>query len=288
MLIDILLDAVIDSIRLVPFLFVVYLLIAYLEQHRENKLYQQLTKSKVTGPIIGALLGCLPQCGFSVVGANLYSKRMITMGALLAIFISTSDEAVPILLANPKLMPMVLIVLIIKVIFAIIVGLIVDICMKQNVKASDEEMTQSVVSESYHCSCCGHEHDHESIIVYSLKHTLKIFLFIFVINLILGGIIEGFGEETLKTVLLGDHILQPALAAVIGLIPNCASSIILTEMFVTGALSFGALMAGLCTGAGIGLVVLFKVNKNKMDNLKIVGILYVTGTLLGMLIQLIG
>lgn len=286
MLIDILLDAVIDSIRLVPFLFVVYLLIAYLEQHRENKLYQQMTKNKVAGPIIGALLGCLPQCGFSVVGANLYSKRMITMGALLAIFISTSDEAIPILFANPKLMPMIIVVLIIKVVFAIIVGLIVDVCIKQTIKTSDEEMAHSIASEVHHCNCCSHEH--ESIWMYSLKHTLKIFLFIFVINLILGGIIESFGEETLKTVLLGDHILQPALAAVIGLIPNCASSIILTEMFVAGALSFGSLMAGLCTGAGIGLVVLFKVNKNKVDNLKIVGILYVTGTILGMFIQLIG
>ena len=296
---DLIIDAVLDSIKLLPFLFLVYLVIAYFESNTENKLYQKLMNAKWSGPFMGALIGCVPQCGFSVVGANLYSKKMIGIGTLLAIFISTSDEAIPILIAHPNMLGMVGVVLVLKVVFAIAIGLAVEsisyiLAGKKVVKIANatESVTYSEV-EMVQGSCgCGHHHHHIedksfNIWVEAFRHTVKTFLFILAVNLVLNGIIEGVGEEAMASILLTDSVFQPALAGLIGLIPNCASSIILTEMFVAGTLSLGSLIAGLCTGAGIGLVVLFKSNKNIIDNLKILGILYVTGTVFGMMIQFI-
>ncbi len=294
---DIVLDAFLDSIKLLPFLYVVYLVISYFETNTDNKLYRGLMSVKWSGPITGALIGCVPQCGFSVVGANLYSKKMIGLGTLLAIFISTSDEAIPILIAHPNMLGMVGVVLVLKVVFAIAIGLGIEgltylVAGKKRAcvanMTNDMTIREEVLMEGS-CGCgCGHHHeDHHQTNIWkdALFHTLRIFVFIFVVNFVLNSLIEGIGEEALESVLLTDRMFQPALAALIGLIPNCAASIILTEMFVAGTLSLGSLIAGLCTGAGIGSVILFKANKNMMDNLKILGILYVTGTVFGMLIQ---
>lgn len=295
---DIVLDALLDSIKLLPFLYVVYLVISYFETNTDNKLYRGLMSVRWSGPITGALIGCVPQCGFSVVGANLYSKKMIGLGTLLAIFISTSDEAIPILMAHPNMLGMVGMVLVLKVVFAIAIGLGIEglthlVARKKRVcivnMTNDVTITEEVLMEGS-CGCgCGHHHEshHHQANIWkdAFFHTLRIFVFIFVVNLVLNGLIEGIGEEALESVLLTDSMFQPALAALIGLIPNCAASIILTEMFVAGTLSLGSLIAGLCTGAGIGSVILFKANKNMMDNLKILGILYVTGTVFGMIIQ---
>lgn len=296
---DLIADALLDSIKLLPFLFLVYVVIAYFENNTENRLYRRLMRTKWSGPIVGALMGCVPQCGFSVVGANLYSKKMIGIGTLLAIFVSTSDEAIPILIAHPNMLGIVGVVLALKVVFAVAIGLAVESAsyilagkkvigvanISSNMAYSEAEMIQG--------SCgCGHHHHHAqdnplNIWSHALRHTMKTFIFIFAVNLVLNGIIEGVGEEAMASLLLTDSIFQPALAGLIGLIPNCAASIVLTEMFISGSLSLGSLIAGLCTGAGIGLVVLFKSNKNIMDNFKILGILYVTGTLFGMIIQFI-
>lgn len=298
---DVLLDALLDSIKILPFLYVVYLVIGYFETNTDNKLYKELMNAKWSGPIMGALIGCVPQCGFSVVGANLYSKKMIGIGTLLAIFISTSDEAVPILIAHPNMLGMVAVVLILKVVFAIAIGLGIEsisyliagkkakkvVNMPGGITITEEEL----MGEGCNCGCSHHvEGESKKVNIWkeALGHTIKIFVFIFIVNLVLNAIIEGAGEEVLESVLLTNSIFQPALAALIGLIPNCAASIILTEMFVAGAIGLGSLIAGLCTGAGIGIVMLFKANKNTIDNLKILGILYVTGTVFGMLIQLLG
>lgn len=291
---DLLMDALLDSVKLVPFLFIVYVLIGYFEGHSDNRLYQKLTQTHFGGPILGALIGCVPQCGFSVVGANLFSKKMIGTGTLIAIFVSTSDEALPILLAHPEMIGQVGIVLGLKVAIAIVIGLVIEGCVyllkgKRVLALANGlvvEDVEKVTNASCGCGCHDHE-EKENLWISALKHTLRILAFIFVVNLVLNALIEGAGEGVLESILLSNNIFQPALAALIGLIPNCAASIILTEMFVTGSLSLGALIAGLCTGAGIGLVVLFKSNKNLKENLVIVGILYLTGTLCGMLIQTI-
>ena len=291
---DLLMDALLDSVKLVPFLFIVYVLIGYFEDHSDNRLYQKLTQTHFGGPILGALIGCVPQCGFSVVGANLFSKKMIGTGTLIAIFVSTSDEALPILLAHPEMIGQVGIVLGLKVAIAIVIGLVIEGCAyllkgKRVLVLANGlvvEDVERVTNSSCGCGCHDHE-EKENLWISALKHTLRILAFIFVVNLTLNALIEGAGESVLESILLSNSIFQPALAALIGLIPNCAASIILTEMFVTGSLSLGSLIAGLCTGAGIGLVVLFKSNMNLKQNLVIVGILYLTGTVCGMLIQTI-
>ena len=289
---ELLLDAILDSVKLVPFLYIVYLLIEYFEGHSDNRLYQKLSHTHFGGPILGALIGCVPQCGFSVVGANLYSKKMIGMGTLIAIFVSTSDEAIPILLAHPEMMGKVCLILALKVLIAIAVGLVIEGCValfkgkRALVLAQGMTVTGDEDIQAESCGCgCHHEAAHENLWLIALKHTLRILVFIFTVNVVLNVLIEGVGEGALESVLLTNSIFQPALAALIGLIPNCAASIVLTEMFVAGSLSLGALIAGLSTGAGIGLVVLFKNNKNLKENLMIVGMLYGIGTLCGMLIQ---
>lgn len=290
---EIVLEALLDTIKLVPFLYVVYIIIGYFEVHSDNRLYKKLAHTSLGGPVIGALIGCVPQCGFSVMGANLYSKKMIGMGTLIAIFISTSDEAIPILLAHPEMIGMVGVVLMAKVMIAIVAGLGIEgfsylaqgkrmMTFANGMTMSTDEMVEG------HCGCgCEKNHQKPNLWIVALKHTIRIVIFIFIVNLVLNVVIEGIGEGRLGSILLTDSLFQPLLAALIGLIPNCAASIILTEMFVTGSISLGSLIAGLCTGAGVGLVVLFKANKNIMDNLKILGILYVIGAVCGMLIQFI-
>lgn len=295
-MLDIILDALLDTIKLIPFLYLVYMLIGYFEKNTDNTLYQKLTHTKWGGPVIGALIGCVPQCGFSVVGANLYSKKMIGLGTLVAIFISTSDEAIPILLAHPNRLITVGTVLCLKVGIAILVGCsieVVEYIIKKKSIAARSDGTLILQEDTFHevCTCssscsCGAHSEHTNLFLVALIHTIKISLFIFGINFILNGLIEGIGEAFLESLLLTNHVLQPALAALIGLIPNCAASIILTEMFIAGSLSLGALIAGLSTGAGIGLVILFKANKNMKDNIKILALLYGVGTFFGLLVQL--
>lgn len=276
--------AFLDSFTVLPFLFLVYLLINYLDQSNNKGRYNKLIGKKGVGPVIGSLVGCLPQCGFSVVGANLYSKRLISMGTLLAIFISTSDEAVPILLSNPGMLTEVGLVLLIKVVLVIVIGVVLDFLMDKTKRSEQEVQSKDINEVKCNDACCHHK---GNLLKRTLIHTFRVFVYILVINLILNGIIEFIGEDALGKILLTNSVWQPALAALIGLIPNCAASIVLTEMFIAGTLSFGALIAGLSTGAGIGLVVLFRVNKDFKENLKIVGLLYLLGTIFGMLIQMI-
>lgn len=292
MVIDIVADALLDSVKLLPFLFAVYLVIGYLEKNNKNILYKKMMGAKATGPIIGALIGCVPQCGFSVVGSNLYSQKFIGLGTLLAIFISTSDEAIPILLSEPEMIGMVVPILVIKVVIGIIAGLAIECVMCFNgsrrlVGASGEEVDVVELVEEGSCCCGGHHHEEKATGIWknAAIHTATIFMYILIINLVLGSAITLIGEDQLGRLLLTNSMWQPALAALVGLIPNCAASIVLTEMYVAGSISLGALIAGLCTGAGVGLMVLFKTNKNKWDNLKIVGLLYVIGTVSGLLIQ---
>jgi hypothetical protein len=278
-LMDLILDAILDTVKTIPFLLLVYIFIEYLERNKQNKVYYTLLKTKKFQPIIGSFLGCIPQCGFSVVGANLYSQKLITMGTLIAIFLSTSDEAVPILLASPQHAKMVVVLLILKVIIAIIVGVVVDCFIKSKVT---KHSLVSIKMDS-HKECCSCEN--ESIFKSALIHTLKISAFLLIVTLALNFAIESIGEERLQSLLMTGSIFQPAIAAIIGLIPNCAASIILIEMYIAGTIGFGSAIAGLCTGAGIGALVLFKANKNFKENITIIAILYITSSIAGMIIQ---
>lgn len=280
-IIDIILDALTDTAKMLPFLFAVYLLIEYLEHKASDKLASSLRRLGPFGPVGGALFGCIPQCGFSVAVSNLYSGRLVSLGTLMAVYIATSDEAVPILISNPQSIGEVWKLIAAKAVIAVLAGLAIDGFMKLFRRRGNEE------GEPYRdlCEDCGCE---EHGIFYSaIKHTVQIFLFLFIVSLILGFAIYLLGEERLNSVLMANSAFQPFLAALIGLIPNCSASVILTNLYVAGSLSFGSVVAGLSTGAGLGLVVLFRTNKNLKQSICITALLYAIGAISGLIINLV-
>ena len=277
-LLHILEHSLIDSLKTLPFLFGVYLLIEYIEHRSADKLGVVLRKMGPFGAFGGAVLGSIPQCGFSVVASNLFSGRLISMGTLIAVFIATSDEAIPMLIANPESAGSLWKLILCKVVIAITVGLLVDLIAKAFGFTKDEEPFHELCA---HCDC-----EHHGILHSAIHHTVEIIIFIFIINLLLNGFMEFAGEETASKLLMTDSMFQPLIAALIGFIPNCAASVVLTQLYIEGVLSFGSIIAGLTTGAGVGLVVLFKTNRHIRQNLFIMGILYVAGSVSGLLINM--
>ena len=280
LIIDVFLDALIDTAKMLPFLFGAYLLIEFLEHKASDKLANSLRKMGPFGPIGGAIIGCIPQCGFSVAVTNLFSGRLVSLGTLMAVYIATSDEAIPILLSGGNAADVGKLILA-KLIIAILAGLLIDTILRFfHRKGNEEEEPFSDL-----CEGCGCE---EHGVVYSaLKHTIQIFIFLFITSLVLGFAMELLGEDRLGSILMTDSIFQPFLAALIGLIPNCAASVLLTDLYAAGSLSFGSVVAGLSTGAGLGIVVLFKTNKRLKENIAILLLLYLIGSLSGLIINLV-
>lgn len=277
-MLDIVLDAVMDSLKTLPFLFGAYLLIEFLEHRAGDGMTRLLARLGPLGPVGGALLGCVPQCGFSVAAANFYAGRLITPGTLVAVFLSTSDEALPILLSRPGAAGSLWKLLGVKLAAGAVAGILVDLVYSRFLKQK--------MAEPFHelCEDCGCEE--KGVVRSALSHTVKIFLFLLVVNLALGAAIGLAGEENISRLLLTGSVWQPLLAGLIGFIPNCAASVILTELYLGGSLSFGAAVAGLCTGAGLGLLVLFRVNRDWKENLCIAGVLYAAAVAAGTVCQL--
>lgn len=271
---EIIADAVLDALKALPFLLGAYLLMEFLE-HRRSRQPEMLRR---LGPLGGAVLGCVPQCGFSVAAANLYAARYITPGTLLAVFLATSDEAVLILLTEPQALLEIGKLLGVKVAAAVVFGFLVDLALR-----SAPQPDPHPLCEEAHCGCDGH-----GIVKPALRHTLRIFLFLLIVNLLLGVALEAVGEGNLSRLLLSGSVFQPFLTGLIGFIPNCAASVLLTELYLSGTLSFGSAVAGLCTGAGLGLAVLFRVNKPQKENFFLAGILYVGAVVTGSLCNLVG
>lgn len=275
---EVILDTIIDSLKLIPFLLVAFLIIELLEHKLNNKTKSIITKSKKIGPIIGSLLGVIPQCGFSVMATNLYITRIITLGTLISIYLSTSDEMLIIMISEKVEISLILKILLIKIFFGIVYGLIIDKII--NKKKKDKETNYELCDEE-HCDC------NHSILLSAIKHTLHITLFIFIITLIINTIFTLLGDNYLSKILLNNSILSPFITSIIGLIPNCAASVILTELYLNSTISLGALIGGLLTSSGSSLLVLIKNNKNQKENLSIILLLYALGVLSGIIIELI-
>lgn len=276
----ILLHAIIDSIKLVPFLFVTYLIMEYIEHKTKDKTKEAIKKSGKYGPLIGSILGIFPQCGFSVSATNLYAARVITLGTLIAVYLSTSDEMLPILLSEAVPITTILTILGIKLLIGMIAGFSIDFIMTLRNKDEEEERIIDLC-EKEHCHC---EH---GIVKSALKHTLNIFIFILLITTIINGAIHLIGEESIAGFLQNKPILSPIIAGIIGLIPNCASSVILTQMYLENVISIATMISGLLVNAGVGLAVLFKTNKGIKQNLSIVALLYAIGVISGVIIEFI-
>lgn len=273
---EILHHAFFDSVNMVPFLFVAYLIIEYIEQRSSEKMQHLISGFGKFGPLGGAALGCIPQCGFSASAANLYANRVITLGTLIAVFLSTSDEAIPMLLSHPEHSGVIVKLLGVKIIIAAVAGFAVDVIFK-----SSPDITKSEIHNK-HEHCCNESRGFVGMLDAAVKHTVVTYLFILIISIAMEAAIHGFGEEKIAALFMADTVFQPFIAALVGFIPNCASSVLLTQLYIEGTLSFGSVIAGLCTGAGVGLAVLFKENRPVKDNFRIMGITYIVAVIAGL------
>lgn len=276
---DVIKDTTFDTLKLIPFLFITFLLMEYIEHKFSKKSKKKLAKAGKFGPILGSLLGTFPQCGFSVMATNLYATRIITVGTLISIYLSTSDEMLPILISEGAKASVIFKILIIKIIIGMACGFIVDFILRKRGINKEYEIQDFCLE--HHCDC------KHSIFKSSLKHTLNITIFIIIVNLFLNIAISYLGYDKISTIFMKNSIFSPFIASFVGLIPNCAASVIITELYLNSVISFGSCVAGLLTGCGIGIVVLFKVNKSLRENLEIVGLLYLIGALSGVIINLL-
>jgi len=269
-----------DTIRLVPFLFITYIIMELIEHYAGEKTENIIKKSGKLGPVLGALLGIIPQCGMSAVAANFYAAKIITRGTLIAIFLSTSDEMLPILISEGTEIGLIIQILAIKVVIGIGVGIIIDL-LSRKIKSEEKYEEIHEICEHEHCHC-----EEEGVVISAVKHTVQIFAYIFVISLLLNMLIHGIGENKIAELLVDIPFVGPLIASLIGIIPNCASSVILTELYLENMITMGSMIAGLLVNSGVGLLVLFRVNKNLKENLSVLGILYAVGAISGILLDL--
>jgi len=286
------LDAFWDSLAALPWLLTIYVLFELLERRYEGGLKKVVASSKPMGPLVGALLGCIPQCGFSAVASALYCHRSISLGTLLSVYLSTSDEAVPVILAQPQKIGVLAPLLLSKVIIAMLAGFIVDAVVttrKRSALSIAHNSDCACVEETH---CCGHSHDKSkplwiALIIFPVRHALQIFLFILAVSFCLNFAMYKVGENALSGLLLGGSVFQPLLTVLIGLIPNCAASVVITQMFLQNAISFGSAVAGLCSSAGLGLIVLFKEIPTVKEAIKITALLAGISLLSGIILNLL-
>lgn len=272
--------AILDCLKLLPFLFITYILMEYIEHKMTNKSKKAMEKAGILGPVIGGIVGAVPQCGFSVSATNLFSSRVITLGTLISVYLSTSDEMIPVLLSESIAFSVILKLIFIKVFIGMFAGLIIDVVLRKVNKKEENRIAEMCEEESCHCQ--------NGILKSAVKHTISIFIYIFITTMVLNFIIELIGEDRIGNLILNKKIIGALIAGLIGLIPNCASSVIITQLFAKGLISSGALLSGLLVGAGLGILVLFKTNKNLKENIKIIVLLYCIGIVCGIGFELLG
>ncbi len=294
LILDIVLDAVIDSVKILPFLFITYLIMEYLEHKTQDYTAAIVQKTEHFGPLLGGIFGIVPQCGFSAAASNLYAGRVITLGTLIAIYLSTSDEMIPLLISEHFPIGTMIKILIIKAVIGIIAGFIIDFVVhihhRAHNRADEDPVRISELCEKEHCHCDDDDDHHGfmGIAKSALVHTIHIFLFVLVLTLILNAVIELIGEDRLSALLKTNPIVSHILAGLLGLIPNCAPSVIITELYLDQMITLGTMMSGLLVGAGIGLLVLFRVNPERKVNINTAILLFAIGTISGLMIDLFG
>ena len=277
---EIILDGLLETLKIIPFLFLTYLFMELIEHRASDKAKRFMERSGAAGPLAGGLLGLIPQCGFSAAAANLFAGRIITVGTLVAVFLSTSDEMLPVLISGSVPLGTVGLVLLYKTCVAIFVGMLVDfVC--HLAKKEQEKINIDVICDEDNCHC------ERGIAFSALHHTATISLFIFLITLAINALIFFVGEDNLGSILFNKPFISHLIASVIGLIPNCAVSVGLTTLCTKGIITAGTMMAGLFSGAGIGLLVLMKINKRLKENLVIAGISLASGVIFGLVADLI-
>jgi Putative, 10TM heavy-metal exporter len=299
---EVFMDALMDTVKMVPLLLVIFIGIELVEYKFGNKIILMIQKAGVAGPAVGALAGSLPQCGISVVTTALYTQRLVTIGTLLAVYLSTSDEAIPIILSQPDKAELILPLLLTKIFIALVAGYALDLFFRKANESTlvhidayargedDEHHNHAIVIDKE--ACCGHstsssakKFNLKEIFLHPIIHTAKIFVFIFAISLLINAAVFLMGEEAFGKLFSGHTYFQPFMAALVGLIPNCAASVAITELYLKGAITYGSLIAGLCASAGLGILVLFREEKEKKEIFKVLGLLLGISVLVGSIIQ---
>ncbi len=306
---DILADAVKDTLYLVPFLLLTYLAMEWLEHKAGGRAEEAVRRAGAAGPVVGALVGIVPQCGFSAAAATLWAGRVVTLGTLFAVFLATSDEMLPIFIAEQVDPTTILKILGVKLVIGMVMGFVVDAGLRL-ARRDKEKLRIHELCEHDHCHCNGdchacednpelaydfehdndheHHHEHGSIWRSALVHTVQVTVFIFLVTLVLDGMMELVGEDALAAALGSNAVLSVLGSALVGLIPNCAASVVIAQLYVDGALGAGAMMAGLLVSAGVGLLVLIRTNRRPVQNLQILAALWATGAAWGLIITALG
>ena len=275
-------DALLDLVKLLPFLFVTYLILELIEHKSKRQTAEFVRKAGAWGPLIGSAVGIVPQCGFSASASNLYAMKLISAGTLISVYLSTSDEMIPIFISESAPITLLLKVLACKFLFGVLFGFIIDKLFRGLFREkADVRIHDMCVDE--HCECEKH-----GVVISAVIHTLKIAAFILIATLALNAAIFFIGEDVLKTLVISKPVIGSLITGLVGLIPNCAASVIVTELYLGGALTAGALMSGLLVGAGVGLLVLFRANKEHLKlNFRILAALYICGTFVGVVFDLL-
>lgn len=309
---DVLADSVIDTLKLIPFLLVTYLAMEALEHFASNKVKEAVERAGTAGPVVGGLLGALPQCGFSAMAATLFSGRVVTAGTLVAVILSTSDEMIPVFVAHQEPASRMLAIIAIKVALGIVAGLLLDLVLRLLHRAGDGHTHIHELCEREHCHCeeadepdededddehgshgghhdHGHHHDHchshngiWGIVRSACVHTAQVTAFIFLISLLFGLIIEGFGVDSIRSTLAYHPVRATFIAALVGLIPNCGASVAIAELFLDGTLATGPMLAGLLSSGGVGLLVLWRTNADARQNAYVTLLVYGVAVLAGL------
>lgn len=273
----------IDGLRLFPFLLVTYLILEYLEHKTNDKSLDLIRRSGKYGPFLGALLGIFPQCGFSTIASNFYAARVITLGTLIAVYLSTSDEMLPIMISMGVSVGVMLKILAIKFGIALVAGFLIDAVLRQSVSKKNEEMDIHLLCSHDDCHC--HE---ESMFKSALRHSVQITLFVVVITFLFSLLMEFIGKDNLEAFLHDRPVLGEMAAGLVGLIPNCSSSAIITILYLENTINVGSMFSGLLVGAGMGILVLFRVNPRPWQNIRIMLLLYIIGVVSGVIINYLG